>query len=1395
VSNKAGNTVNDVAKKEASAAKSAGKGLINTGKTIKNAATGTLLSSPLAIILIVLAIFVGFVILLATVGGGLTSSQMDHNLYYTSVNEEQENKPVTAEENEEAKWEISRALDQTSELAKIIHQARDKERKLLETQIQKEYGSNVKIICETDLTPRLINSKYASFGGGSGSSEINILMVDNSKANERVAARFEKCGCKCTIVFDEASIDADKYDALVIPGGHNVTPSLYGAKKSKHTSGTNLAKDELQIKAVKAFASKSKPILGICRGCQLINVAFGGTIDQGNGVYHKGWHNITFEKGSWVYGIYGKKLNAYHYHKQQIKDVAPGFKVTTWGKKGNKTIIEGIEHETLPIYCTQWHPDMKENGDEGQKVFEAFCQEVRKRKPAASGNTGTSSGSIDGKHVSSNPAIQRAINWAIQTCNDDSFNYGTTGITNRWGCYYCGTNNIKVKKGGGDTRFLKTYMCMSFVTAAYAHGAGDPAILKACQKRKKGITTESFAENNKRFGGCFKLVGKSKDLKASDLEAGDIIVWYDASCSHGHLSMYIGDGDIADAAIHGWGKKTIAIRNNRAGSYLRSNKNDYVMRYIGPGGNAGMLAQANNLPTYDKITTTKTISKETGSIKYLSEKGGYAAQSYAYGGGKFYVMTPAAGTSGSNGYATRYDSSIQPEGVSDVISFGHANGCAYSTADNMLYTVTVSGIGNNKKAVMIDPSSLKQTGTKDLAHGTSSIAFDRITNRFITSSGASNGKAKSTGHLYVYEQDLTSKSGAADIKKKRWATPGDIAAYNGIVYVTIHNGAGANHIDMYNEENGSYLGSYDCPYDEIEGIDIDEGGRIVLLFHAAEGDYLQFTGLEALNGVANSDLGLEYVTKSDLDIMAAHAVSISNSGLYKKERNANETVVETTDDGLEATENYRDRRNTPVRLYWFGKNRGRINYPGDLKSKLRKSKLSDLLNLFESSDSDSGEVAWNLILVNNDNALPDGYSPSLSSIGESLTTYSNAQVDSRIYANLMSMLNDCKDAGYSPKIVSAYRSNKEQQSLYDNAKNKNDTALPGHSEHECGLALDIVDAASLEWADPLVDKQEETDTQKWLMTHCADYGFILRYPKGKQDKTGIIYEPWHYRFVGKDHAKKIMEDGLTLEEYLGSLSSEEKSKEEDTSSGNELYTKTSGGIFYNVVKGKDIKAAMEASGLGDKYEDVAKGNKTIIYLQEKPIHENCKDLFRVNPKGQYAGSESSLKSQSSTNLAAIYALSDNTENVLYDAKADPSMFGANVSLGNGVLALPLPEGSFTVTSHVGKRVSPGGIGSTDHKGVDLGAKTGTPIYASLAGVVTVAGWYGGYGNAVVIESPGDITIIYGHMSKVLVKKGMVTQGQNIGLVGSTGNSTGPHLHFEVHQNGKIVDPEPLLGLR
>lgn len=123
----------------------------------------------------------------------------------------------------------------------------------------------------------------------------------------------------------------------------------------------------------------------------------------------------------------------------------------------------------------------------------------------------------------------------------------------------------------------------------------------------------------------------------------------------------------------------------------------------------------------------------------------------------------------------------------------------------------------------------------------------------------------------------------------------------------------------------------------------------------------------------------------------------------------------------------------------------------------------------------------------------------------------------------------------------------------------------------------------------------------------------------------------------------------------------------------------------------------------------------------------------------------------------------------------------------GIFGMPIRN--YTLTSRYGYR-----WGRT-HQGLDMAAPTGTPIYASDGGTVTIAGWQQGYGNVVYIDHGNGRTTRYGHNSRLTVTQGQkVYKGQQIALCGSTGNSTGPHLHFEIRINGKAIDPGPVLGI-
>ena len=122
--------------------------------------------------------------------------------------------------------------------------------------------------------------------------------------------------------------------------------------------------------------------------------------------------------------------------------------------------------------------------------------------------------------------------------------------------------------------------------------------------------------------------------------------------------------------------------------------------------------------------------------------------------------------------------------------------------------------------------------------------------------------------------------------------------------------------------------------------------------------------------------------------------------------------------------------------------------------------------------------------------------------------------------------------------------------------------------------------------------------------------------------------------------------------------------------------------------------------------------------------------------------------------------------------------------------------SGVVSSHFGFRISPGGIGSTYHEGLDIASSYGNPVHATANGRITQAGWVNGYGYLVEIDQGNGIKTRYGHNSAILVSVGdQVVEGQTISLIGSTGNSTGPHCHYEVRVNGEAVDPTLFLPAR
>ncbi|MBP5624177.1 MAG: M15 family metallopeptidase [Lachnospiraceae bacterium] len=210
--------------------------------------------------------------------------------------------------------------------------------------------------------------------------------------------------------------------------------------------------------------------------------------------------------------------------------------------------------------------------------------------------------------------------------------------------------------------------------------------------------------------------------------------------------------------------------------------------------------------------------------------------------------------------------------------------------------------------------------------------------------------------------------------------------------------------------------------------------------------------------------------------------------------------------------------------------------------------LDDFLN---DSDIESGngkeaessfdKNAWNLILVNKTHPVPDDYEFELTTITGSM------KCDKRVLEPLTDMLSAAKNDGVDLLVCSPYRDYALQTRLFERKINlymskgysyleayklsSQKVTVPGASEHQLGMAFDIVTSSH----STLDYEFGDTKAGKWLKEHSKEYGFILRYPRGKEDITSIEYEPWHFRYVGIEAATYIMDNEITLEEFIEGL--------------------------------------------------------------------------------------------------------------------------------------------------------------------------------------------------------------------------------------------------------------------
>lgn len=198
----------------------------------------------------------------------------------------------------------------------------------------------------------------------------------------------------------------------------------------------------------------------------------------------------------------------------------------------------------------------------------------------------------------------------------------------------------------------------------------------------------------------------------------------------------------------------------------------------------------------------------------------------------------------------------------------------------------------------------------------------------------------------------------------------------------------------------------------------------------------------------------------------------------------------------------------------------------------------------------SGQLGqWNLKLVNRQNLLENNTNIQTAKIEARFARDVGMKYDARAVSYLNAMCAAAEKDGVSLLVISSFRLHSRQVTLFQNQLKKvkannpqlseqaaidkaaTVVAYPGSSEHELGLAVDF---------NSVEETFENTKQFAWLQAHAAEYGFVMRYPKSKQSLTGVIYEPWHYRYVGKDHAAKINQLGYCLEEYVTYLKQQTK---------------------------------------------------------------------------------------------------------------------------------------------------------------------------------------------------------------------------------------------------------------
>lgn len=205
-----------------------------------------------------------------------------------------------------------------------------------------------------------------------------VCVVDTRRSSDAASlmSSIRKNGGTPVLVTTKKKIRAASYDGLALPGGGDVNPALYH-EKNRGSRNVSSARDSLQLYAISQFVRARKPILGVCRGLQLLNVYFGGTLYQNIGRSHRMKQmKVSVTPASALYHTLGPTATLLHAHHQAIKRLGNGL-IATQFSTDKKRCIEAIQHETLPIYAFQYHPEHGSKKGAGKKIIRWFIAQCR----------------------------------------------------------------------------------------------------------------------------------------------------------------------------------------------------------------------------------------------------------------------------------------------------------------------------------------------------------------------------------------------------------------------------------------------------------------------------------------------------------------------------------------------------------------------------------------------------------------------------------------------------------------------------------------------------------------------------------------------------------------------------------------------------------------------------------------------------------------------------------------------------------------------------------------------------------------------------------------------------------------------------------------------------------